>query len=83
MSRPLSHVIWLSLQEDAPILTTGDAVASFMKTPDQFSDGKYLMSMDSIRQPQKWYDKDKTFDRTPKLWLLAISRFRWVLGISL
>lgn len=76
----ISYVAFTST--DAPILTTGDAVASFLRNPDQFSRGNCLLPGDAFRRPAK-YGGALTFDATPKRWRSALSRRRWVLGITL
>ncbi|KAL3438223.1 hypothetical protein BDV09DRAFT_192122 [Aspergillus tetrazonus] len=42
---------------DAPLLTTGDAVASFLHKPDQFSQGRCLLSGKEVRD--SYYSKGK------------------------
>ena len=42
---------------DAPLLTTGDAVASFLHKPDQFSQGRCLLSDKEVRD--SYYSKGK------------------------
>lgn len=66
---------------DTPLLTTGDAVASFLATPDDFSHGLGLIPADAIRRPAK-YSTMPTFDGRPKRWRSAISRRRWRLGLG-
>lgn len=68
---------------DAPILTMGDAVASFLRTPNQFSENKCLLAMDNVRNPEKCGDGNLTFDGSPRRWKSAIPRARWILGIGL
>lgn len=67
--------------KDSPLLTTGDAVSSFLRTPDQSSRGMCLLPMESVRQPAK-YRRTMTFDAKPRRWRSAISRRRWSFGIA-
>ncbi|KAE8363430.1 hypothetical protein BDV27DRAFT_158828 [Aspergillus caelatus] len=67
--------------KDSPLLTTGDAVSSFLRAPDQCSRGRCLLSMESVRQPSK-YSRTMAFDANPRRWRSAMSRRRWSLGIT-
>ncbi|RDL38345.1 uncharacterized protein BP5553_02685 [Venustampulla echinocandica] len=67
---------------DTPILTMGDAVASFLRTPNQFSESKCLLIMDSARNPKKCGNGDLIFDGSLRRWRSAIPRSRWILGIG-
>ncbi|KAE8383704.1 hypothetical protein BDV26DRAFT_299275 [Aspergillus bertholletiae] len=66
-----------------PILTTGDAVASFMQRPDEFTRGQCLLTRESIgMQPYRPSYKSTTFDSTPKRWRAAVSGKRYFLGLA-
>lgn len=71
--------------KDSPLLTTGDAtgdaVSSFSRAPDQYSQGMCLLSMESVRQSAK-SSRTMTFDTNPRRWRSAMSRRRWSLGIT-
>ncbi|QMW25983.1 hypothetical protein G4B84_001228 [Aspergillus flavus NRRL3357] len=65
-----------------PILTTGDAVASFMQKPDEFTRGQCLLSRESVKtRPCRTSYKSSTFNSTPKRWHAAVSVKRYVLGL--
>ncbi|KAF9890173.1 hypothetical protein FE257_006334 [Aspergillus nanangensis] len=66
---------------ETPILTTGDAIASFLRTPDRFSTGTSRLTMHAVRFPAK-YAATAPFDATPQRWRAALSRKRWVTGIT-
>ncbi|GMG00502.1 unnamed protein product [Aspergillus oryzae var. brunneus] len=61
--------------KDSPLLTTGDAVSSFSRAPDQYSQGMCLLSMESVRQSAK-SSRTMTFDTNPRRWRSAMSRRR-------
>ncbi|KAE8369751.1 hypothetical protein BDV27DRAFT_172402 [Aspergillus caelatus] len=68
----------LSLK-DMPILTTGDAVVSFLQNPDPTTRGECLLSGKSA-------DRDiveTTFSKRPRRWASAVSKSRWVLCMAL
>ncbi|KAE8306199.1 hypothetical protein BDV41DRAFT_583543 [Aspergillus transmontanensis] len=68
----------LSLK-DMPILTTGDAVVSFLQDPDPTTKGECLLSGKSA-------DRDiveTTFSKRPRRWASAVSKSRWVLCMGL
>ncbi|OGM45657.1 hypothetical protein ABOM_005450 [Aspergillus bombycis] len=65
-----------------PILTTGDAVASFMQRPDEFTRGQCLLTAESVkRRPYRPSYKSSTFNSTPKRWHTAVSGKRYLLGL--
>lgn len=65
-----------------PILTTGDAVASFMQKPDEFTRGQCLISRESVKtRPCRPSYKSSTFNSTPKRWHAAVSVKRYLLGL--
>ncbi|KAB8224941.1 hypothetical protein BDV33DRAFT_232682 [Aspergillus novoparasiticus] len=65
-----------------PILTTGDAVASFMQRPDEFTRGQCLLSRESVKtRPCRPSYKSSMFYSTPKRWHAAVSGKRYLLGL--
>ncbi|KAE8318728.1 hypothetical protein BDV41DRAFT_560561 [Aspergillus transmontanensis] len=65
-----------------PILTTGDAVASFMQRPDDFTRGQCLLTRESVKtRPCRPSYKSSTFNSTPKRWHAAVSGKRYFLGL--
>ncbi|ODM15442.1 hypothetical protein SI65_09045 [Aspergillus cristatus] len=65
--------------KDMPILTTGDAVVSFLRDPDPTTKGECLLSGKSA-------DRDiveTTFSKRPRRWASAVSKSRWVLCMAL
>ncbi|KAB8263535.1 hypothetical protein BDV32DRAFT_135786 [Aspergillus pseudonomiae] len=67
--------------KDSPLLTTGDAVSSFLRAPDQCSRGMCLLTMESVRKSSR-ISRTMKFDANPKRWRSAMSRRRWSLGIT-
>ncbi|KAL5050120.1 hypothetical protein BDW71DRAFT_195051 [Aspergillus fruticulosus] len=70
---------------ETPMLTTGDAVASFLQLPDKKSLGKCLMPGMEIQEipstsivPKKRYCP-MAYDSTRKRWYSAVSRGKWTL----
>ncbi|KAK6811974.1 hypothetical protein RU639_012298 [Aspergillus parasiticus] len=67
---------------EKPILTTGDAVASFMQRPDEFTRGQCLLTRESVKtRPCRPSYKSSTFNSTPKRWHAAVSGKRYFLGL--
>lgn len=62
-----------------PILTTGDAIASFMKRPDGTTKGKCLLSYDLVG---KQADTEWEFNAKPRRWGSAVSRRRWIVCLT-
>lgn len=60
---------------DIPILTVGDAVASFTGKPDQTTIGNCLLSRTIIHK--KAHDDPLRFSRKPRRWASAVSVRRW------
>lgn len=63
---------------DHPLLTTGDAVASFIKRPDETSKGMSLLAKATLHSAGEAME----YNRTPKRWGTAVSPRRWWLCIS-
>ncbi|KAE8419468.1 hypothetical protein BDV36DRAFT_294303 [Aspergillus pseudocaelatus] len=65
-----------------PILTTGDAVVSFMLKPDEFTRGQCLLTRESVktRRCRPSY-KSSMFNSTPMRWHAAVSGRRYLLGL--
>ncbi|XHG01893.1 hypothetical protein AWENTII_005262 [Aspergillus wentii] len=74
--------------EEQPILTTGDAVASFIREPDVFSKdmsctGRSLVvDFEWHRKPKGPDDTDYVFRSRKRRWASAVSTRRWGFGIS-
>lgn len=73
---------WITIaMADPPILTTGDAVSSFIKTPDDTTRGRCLLSRNVVIKPvNKNYgrlNKDPRFDTKPRRWGSPVSGGRW------
>jgi hypothetical protein len=70
---------------ETPMLTTGDAVASFLQQPDKKSLGKCLMPGMEIQEiPSTSIVPKKrccpmAYDSTRKRWYSAVSRGKWTL----
>lgn len=69
---------------DTPILTTGDAISSFMMKPDQFSRRRCLLSMEDVESQRPWTSGEHiTYHKQPKRWASALPPLRWAFGILL
>lgn len=70
---------------ETPILTSGDAIASFLRTPDETTKGKCLLSgryfgtrdQVSRRYFESQDDRQLKYSRKRKRWGLAVSGRRW------
>ncbi|KAI9929759.1 hypothetical protein AWENTII_009530 [Aspergillus wentii] len=65
---------------DVPILTTVDAVASFMRKPDKSTKGQCLLSKRSAYKtaPGSW-----RYNKNPRRWGSAVSFQRWAICLLL
>ncbi|KAB8202251.1 hypothetical protein BDV34DRAFT_215660 [Aspergillus parasiticus] len=63
---------------DLPILTTGDAVASFLKTPETRDKDHCLMSKTLAKNPTS---KPLPYKAKPQRWATAVSTVRWIICI--
>ncbi|KAL4889597.1 hypothetical protein BDV59DRAFT_210270, partial [Aspergillus ambiguus] len=82
--------MWLGIKDD-PILTIGDAISSFLRRPDPYTQGRCLLTRgtaDLLHQlssglPQKLpiHQPDEYIPKR-RLWGSAASRRRWIFGIS-
>jgi hypothetical protein len=68
-----------------PMLTTGDAVVSFLQQPDRHTMGRCLMSGMETRQIHSGYtvsgqrDWPVAYENNRKKWYSAVSRAKWAL----
>ncbi|GES61301.1 hypothetical protein ATEIFO6365_0006076000 [Aspergillus terreus] len=60
---------------DSPILTTGDAIASFLRHPDATTHGQSLLSQDNVLKPSI---EPLTYCATPRRWGSPVSLQRWI-----
>ena len=83
--------MWLGIHE-APILTIGDAIASFLRYPDPYSQGRCLLTGRSVRDMRKSLkdlpDKGNLYDpvafaNTRRLFASAASTRRWAFSVSM
>ncbi|KAE8381623.1 hypothetical protein BDV26DRAFT_301230 [Aspergillus bertholletiae] len=63
---------------DLPILTTGDAVASFLKTPETRNRDHCLMSKALVKNPTS---TALPYNAKPQRWATAVSLVRWTICI--
>ena len=82
----LGYVV-LRIQE-VPLLTIGDAIASFLKEPDETTNNLCLMGKANIQWWRLWrrgipIPPPRPFDGTRKLWRNAVSGDRWFVCLSL
>ena len=80
-------ICYVSFRQEVPILTMGDAVASFLKNHDQLARGRCLLSMNDVRKwvegayPEWLHDRKWKFDDNPKQWRSAVPSGRWSFGV--
>lgn len=60
---------------DSPILTMGDAIATFLRSPDATTHGESLLSRDNVLKPSI---KPLTYCATPRRWGSSVSFQRWI-----
>jgi hypothetical protein len=66
-----------------PLITVGDAIASFLNEPDSTTDGICLAGKPQFLKTQKWRDTPIQYDSKPHCWFNAASRRRWCVTITL
>ncbi|EGD93019.1 hypothetical protein TESG_00576 [Trichophyton tonsurans CBS 112818] len=82
-------ICYVAITIDTPILTVGDAIASFLEKPDTTVRGKCLLSMKDLTGLSNTYDpfwirrNRWVFFHKPKQWRSAVSPGRWCFGIML
>jgi hypothetical protein len=74
--------------KETPLLTMGDAVASYLKRPDATTSGLCLLSKESIMLWKKRHSiisgqAGRMYDPTRTRWATAVSKRRWVFSIVL
>ncbi|KAJ5154792.1 uncharacterized protein N7500_010231 [Penicillium coprophilum] len=77
--------MWLGMT-DAPILTIGDAVASFLRCPDPYTQGCCLLTkskVESSDQSQSKWRSLAPFAERHRTWSSAVSSRRWAFSIVL
>ncbi|KAJ6190749.1 hypothetical protein N7519_000770, partial [Penicillium mononematosum] len=68
---------WITLtMAETPILTTGDAISSFVEIPDDTTRGQCLLSRDVVIKP---VNKSLRFDAKPRRWGSPVSGRRWTI----
>ncbi|KAJ5082659.1 hypothetical protein N7532_011702 [Penicillium argentinense] len=77
--------MWFGMRE-APILTTGDAIASFLRQPDPYTKGRCLLSYQEARSISwKLHSRahePRVYNGKIKRWGSAVSARRWIFSIS-
>jgi hypothetical protein len=76
-------LFYMSFNEsNPPMLTTGDAVASFLKKPDTFTLGRCLLSARDVRDSAYSSDKHRykslAFQGERRKWYASVQRREWV-----
>lgn len=61
-----------------PLLTVGDAVASFIRQPDEATKSMCLLSREMVSMPQSSNNSQLQYDENPKQWMSSLSTQRWV-----
>ena len=79
--------MWLGIH-DAPILTVGDAIASFLRRSDSYSRGRCLLDNRNVKymNPSSQVPAEKThlqtvFTESRRQWRVAVSSRRWAFSI--
>ncbi|KAJ5153644.1 uncharacterized protein N7500_009083 [Penicillium coprophilum] len=68
---------WITItMAECPILTTGDAISSFIEIPDHTTRRQCLLSRDMVIKP---VNENMRFDAKPRRWGSSVSRRRWVI----
>lgn len=72
---------------EAPLMTVGDAIASFLETPDPSTQGMCLVTKEEIRNGAMkgagWAPTAKQYEGRRRRKFAAASRSRWVISIGL
>ncbi|KAL2824888.1 hypothetical protein BDW59DRAFT_172616 [Aspergillus cavernicola] len=74
---------------EPPMLTTGDAITSFLKLPDKRTLGRCLVPGTEVRRIFSRYNvprrhcRPSAYDKTPKPWYSAVSHRKWVVILIL
>lgn len=67
---------WITItMAETPIFTTGDAISSFIKIPDDTTRGKCLLSRDVVIKP---VNENLRFNAKPRRWGSPVSGCRWM-----
>ncbi|KAJ5780256.1 hypothetical protein N7457_005416 [Penicillium paradoxum] len=77
--------MWLMIA-DTPLLTIGDAIASFLRRPDPHSQGYCLLTHREVKYWDSMLLKDsmpEVFPKRRRRWGSAVSNTRWTSSISL
>ncbi|KAK2882551.1 hypothetical protein FQN49_000236 [Arthroderma sp. PD_2] len=83
----VAAICYVACTTKAAILTTGDAIASFIKSPDRVTQGKCLLSKNDIEEstgvsdPSWIHESHTSFRKKPKRWHAAVSVGRWSFGV--
>ncbi|CAG8898638.1 unnamed protein product [Penicillium egyptiacum] len=77
--------IWLGIP-DAPILTIGDAVASFLHRPDPYTQSCCLLTNSKVKSHDQFlpeWRRPDAFIKRRRIWGSAVSARRWIFSIVL
>ncbi|KAM5481355.1 hypothetical protein McanCB56680_004255 [Microsporum canis] len=83
----VATICYVAFTIDTPILTTGDAITSFIKNPDKTMRGKCLLSRGDVDELSSaynpfWVHQSRwQFARKPKQWYSAVPAGRWCFGV--
>ncbi|KAJ5196975.1 hypothetical protein N7449_007454 [Penicillium cf. viridicatum] len=67
---------WITItMAETPIFTTGDAISSFIKIPDDTTRGQCLLSPDVVIKP---VNENLRFNAKPRRWGSPVSGCRWI-----
>lgn len=77
-------VLWVT---DEPLLTTGDAIQSYLIYPDVFTQRRCLTSVNDVLNQGWWTSpkvpKPEQFGVIPNRWRDAASKTRWLMFLSM
>ncbi|KAJ5371906.1 hypothetical protein N7517_003912 [Penicillium concentricum] len=85
--------MWVHIPDtDTPILTIGDAIASFLRRPDQYTQGGCLLAYRNVKRlhrvspkalKKRPLEEARPFSEKRRRWGSALSRRRWIFSIFL
>ena len=70
-------------QDPAPLVTLGDAIASFLDRPDPTTEGKCIAGKHQFAEGEHWDSKPVEWSWKRQHWFRAASKRRWIINIVL
>ncbi|KAK5045445.1 hypothetical protein LTR84_009309 [Exophiala bonariae] len=72
-------IITLYSCDEMPLVTLGDAIASFLAEPDPVTSGNCLLSKEELGTSEGWYPRARAWKATRRRWFNSASKKRWML----